>query len=128
MIGTHFGLGALEADCVFGVYRDGAPDPFAVTRLLVVDEDSPEPSSPSTRRFVGFAMWRAYLDAPPDGTRRTDSIPVGRQPRHTPTVWAVSARILVIDNYDSFVYNLVQYLGELGAEPVVYRDDAITTE
>jgi anthranilate synthase/aminodeoxychorismate synthase-like glutamine amidotransferase len=37
----------------------------------------------------------------------------------------VGARILVIDNYDSFVYNLVQYLGELGAEPVVHRDDAI---
>jgi anthranilate synthase/aminodeoxychorismate synthase-like glutamine amidotransferase len=36
------------------------------------------------------------------------------------------ARVLVIDNYDSFVYNLVQYLGELGAEPVVHRHDAIT--
>jgi len=36
--------------------------------------------------------------------------------------------ILVIDNYDSFTYNLVQYLGELGAEPVVYRNDAITIE
>jgi len=35
------------------------------------------------------------------------------------------ARILVVDNYDSFVYNLVQYLGELGAEPLVYRNDAI---
>lgn len=34
-------------------------------------------------------------------------------------------RVLVIDNYDSFVYNLVQYLGELGAEPVVYRNDAV---
>jgi len=34
-------------------------------------------------------------------------------------------RVLVIDNYDSFVYNLVQYLGELGAEPVVHRHDAI---
>jgi para-aminobenzoate synthetase component 2 len=34
-------------------------------------------------------------------------------------------RILVVDNYDSFVYNLVQYLGQLGAEPVVYRNDAI---
>lgn len=32
--------------------------------------------------------------------------------------------MLVIDNYDSFVYNLVQYLGELGAEPVVHRHDA----
>ena len=35
------------------------------------------------------------------------------------------ARILVVDNYDSFVYNLVQYIGQLGAEPVVYRNDAI---
>ena len=33
--------------------------------------------------------------------------------------------VLVIDNYDSFVYNLVQELGELGAEPVVHRNDAI---
>ena len=36
------------------------------------------------------------------------------------------ARILVIDNYDSFVYNLVQYLGELGADPVVVRNDALS--
>lgn len=34
--------------------------------------------------------------------------------------------ILVIDNYDSFTYNLVQYLGELGAEQSVYRNDEIT--
>ena len=38
---------------------------------------------------------------------------------------ASAARILVIDNYDSFVYNLVQYLGQLGSEPLVYRNDAI---
>ena len=36
--------------------------------------------------------------------------------------------ILVIDNYDSFTYNLVQYLGELGAEPVVHRNDAIAVD
>ncbi len=36
--------------------------------------------------------------------------------------------ILVIDNYDSFTYNLVQYLGELGADPVVRRNDAIGVE
>ncbi len=36
--------------------------------------------------------------------------------------------ILLIDNYDSFTYNLVQYLGELGQEPVVYRNDAVTLE
>ena len=35
-------------------------------------------------------------------------------------------RVLVVDNYDSFVYNLVQYLGELGAEPVVQRCDQFT--
>ena len=35
------------------------------------------------------------------------------------------SRVLVIDNYDSFVYNLVQYLGELGADPVVVRNDAL---
>jgi anthranilate synthase/aminodeoxychorismate synthase-like glutamine amidotransferase len=38
----------------------------------------------------------------------------------------VATRVLVIDNYDSFVYNLVQYLGELGAEPVVHRHDERT--
>jgi anthranilate synthase component 2 len=36
--------------------------------------------------------------------------------------------ILVLDNYDSFTYNLVQYLGDLGAEPVVRRNDEITVE
>ena len=40
----------------------------------------------------------------------------------------MGARVLVVDNYDSFVYNLVQELGELGAEPVVYRNDAISVE
>ncbi len=35
-------------------------------------------------------------------------------------------RVLVIDNFDSFVYILVQYLGELGAEPIVIRNDAAT--
>ncbi|MCX6947719.1 MAG: aminodeoxychorismate/anthranilate synthase component II [Verrucomicrobia bacterium] len=36
--------------------------------------------------------------------------------------------LLVIDNYDSFTYNLVQYFGELGADPQVRRNDAITPE
>jgi anthranilate synthase/aminodeoxychorismate synthase-like glutamine amidotransferase len=34
--------------------------------------------------------------------------------------------LLVLDNYDSFTYNLVQYAGELGADPIVYRNDALT--
>jgi anthranilate synthase component 2 len=37
-------------------------------------------------------------------------------------------KVLVIDNYDSFVYNLVQYIGELGSEPVVYRNDQTSLE
>jgi anthranilate synthase/aminodeoxychorismate synthase-like glutamine amidotransferase len=40
----------------------------------------------------------------------------------------VVARVLVIDNYDSFVYNLVQYLGELGATPIVHRNDALDVD
>ena len=34
--------------------------------------------------------------------------------------------LLMIDNYDSFTYNIVQYFGELGQEVQVYRNDAIT--
>jgi anthranilate synthase/aminodeoxychorismate synthase-like glutamine amidotransferase len=37
----------------------------------------------------------------------------------------VRVKVAVIDNYDSFVYNLVQYLGELGAQPLVHRNDEI---
>ena len=36
--------------------------------------------------------------------------------------------VLVIDNYDSFTYNLVQYLGELGADVAVYRNDQVTID
>jgi anthranilate synthase/aminodeoxychorismate synthase-like glutamine amidotransferase len=36
------------------------------------------------------------------------------------------SRLIVIDNYDSFTYNLVQYFGELGELPEVYRNDALT--
>jgi anthranilate synthase/aminodeoxychorismate synthase-like glutamine amidotransferase len=43
----------------------------------------------------------------------------------SPVTRALGPRVLVIDNYDSFVYNLVQYLGELGAEPIVHRHDAL---
>ena len=43
-------------------------------------------------------------------------------------ICACGVRVLVIDNFDSFTFNLVQYLGALGAEPTVVRNDAITTE
>ena len=73
-------------------------------------------------------MPRAYLGGRTSWVATQQTVLVGRRSATAPTVCDVSARILVIDNYDSFVYNLVQYLGELGAEPVVHRDDAITTE
>lgn len=41
---------------------------------------------------------------------------------------ASSPTVLVVDNYDSFTYNLVQYLGELGAQPVVWRNDAFDVD
>jgi anthranilate synthase/aminodeoxychorismate synthase-like glutamine amidotransferase len=52
---------------------------------------------------------------------------VQRAGRSAATVGDVP-RVVVIDNYDSFVYNLVQYLGELGAEPLVYRNDERTVD
>ena len=36
--------------------------------------------------------------------------------------------LLILDNYDSFTYNLVQYFGELGAEMKIFRNDALTVE
>jgi anthranilate synthase/aminodeoxychorismate synthase-like glutamine amidotransferase len=56
--------------------------------------------------------------------------------RETPLLhtWKMTAnvspapRVLVIDSYDSFVYNLVQYLGELGADPVVVRNDQLSVD
>ena len=53
------------------------------------------------------------------------TITVGVASHGPTTVGRMVARVLVIDNYDSFVYNLVQYIGELGAEPIVHRNDAI---
>jgi len=35
-------------------------------------------------------------------------------------------KVLILDNYDSFTFNLAQYIGELGAEPIVYRNDALS--
>jgi anthranilate synthase/aminodeoxychorismate synthase-like glutamine amidotransferase len=60
-----------------------------------------------------------------------DNDPVPRQKPREPKPHATKPRVpkprvLVIDNYDSFVYNLVQYLGELGAQPEVHRHDAMS--
>jgi len=47
---------------------------------------------------------------------------------HAETIIARSGMLLLIDNYDSFTYNLVHYLGELGADVVVHRNDALDVQ
>jgi para-aminobenzoate synthetase component 2 len=66
--------------------------------------------SPSTREDDPVST----LEAPPSVRPRSD----GGRP----------VRVLVVDNYDSFVFNLVQYLGQLGADPVVLRNDEVGIE
>lgn len=55
------------------------------------------------------------------------TLPAGGS-RYTPADAGTGARVLVVDNYDSFTFNLVQYLLELGAVVDVYRNDALTAE
>lgn len=55
-----------------------------------------------------------------------DEDPSPHEPGVMPERCSAPPRVVLIDNYDSFTYNLVQYLGELGAEVVVYRHDAIS--
>ena len=49
-------------------------------------------------------------------------------PRRPTTLPVMAPQVLVIDNYDSFVYILAQYLGELGIDPLVLRHDKISLE
>ncbi|MFA9516661.1 aminodeoxychorismate/anthranilate synthase component II [Halopenitus sp. H-Gu1] len=69
-----------------------------------------------------------------DGSGSDASTPAGSNDATPPTIeWRPGAadgdaRILVIDNYDSFVYNLVQYVGEVAGAVAVRRNDAITIE
>ncbi len=71
------------------------------------------------------------LGGPPLGVTRpglASLVFLGMVVQDTTVTLGQVATVLVIDNYDSFVYNLVQYLGELGADPVVHRNDAVTVE
>ena len=81
--------------------------PFGVTR------------PPPDFRFGGAIGHRAYVIAERIEERCRQS---------GAAILSPVARVLVIDSYDSFVYNLVQYLGELGADPVVVRNDALTVD
>ena len=53
---------------------------------------------------------------------------VNKERRAAPDFAYAKTMLLVIDNYDSFTYNLVQYLGELGAAMKIFRNDEITAD
>ena len=89
-------------------------EPPGVTRLLGV-------TRPPVLRFGG-ATARQCIPAPARHGLGERFGNAGRPRRSLPSV---GARVLVLDSYDSFVFNLVQYLGELGAEPIVHRNDAL---
>jgi len=63
-----------------------------------------------------------------DCKRLHSELPTHYSPLIDFTVCVRVSMLLVIDNYDSFTYNLVQYLGELGADVLVRRNDAVTVE
>jgi anthranilate synthase component 2 len=83
-------------------------------------------------RVVARPVDRPFRDAPPGPcfplAISDEDTQAGEDARIPPNIALVAPRILLVDNYDSFVYNLVQELGELGAEPVVHRNDAIDVE
>src|SRR3954451_20113796 len=91
-------------------------------------------STTSTRRVAARrratdprGCWPTMRHHPTRG-RPDGGQPPGVDAGAASTVRSVATRVLVIDNYDSFVYNLVQYLGELGADPVVHRNDELTID
>ena len=112
------------------VLRDRGRVPAAWVDRTVVRPGvgGPGPPGPTRPFFCGLAralVWPWLPWAKDSQSRRpvgagAGGPPVGRYDQRT-----MGTRVLVIDNYDSFVYNLVQELGELGADPVVHRNDAI---
>jgi para-aminobenzoate synthetase/4-amino-4-deoxychorismate lyase len=75
-----------------------------------------------TTTWLRDELWRLWDPAAGGDLTSTPPARVGAASALTP------ARVLFIDNYDSFVYNLVQYVGELGAETRVVRNDAVTVD
>jgi len=75
-----------------------------------------------TTSWLGDELNRLWLD--PAGGASATHPPPGHVAEAPPT----PAKVLFIDNYDSFVYNLVQYAGELGASAQVVRNDAVTVD
>ncbi len=74
-------------------------------------------------------MMMSTIDTPALSTLRLQQVLAGPDPSQFPVPGLSDLRIVVVDNYDSFTYNLVQYLGEIsGAEIRVFRNDRITVK
>lgn len=144
MIGIQLGGINWRRACL-GVYLDDAATSWcssflgAVTRLVPGCVPFGVTRPPPDFRFGGaiaeertpIQRVRLTVVVQPSSARAlTDGSQVRESTVGTPRRGArLSAmRVLVIDSYDSFVYNLVQYLGELGAEPVVVRNDELTVD
>ncbi len=111
-IGTQMGLTFWDRG-TGGVYR---PLPLGVTRLV-----APGLGAPAAVCFPLFGLAMAH-----DTHGMRLGVGAGDPHEGGTSVVAVVPKVLVIDNYDSFVYNLVQYLGELGADPTVLRHDELS--
>ena len=118
--GSHGGLSLAAVRDRRGVARRGGRPALAAAtwRRRAARRGGCPPGSPGLRSCASEEPRRRSLGS---AVGRSSARGVG-----DPAVGSVAPmRVLVLDNYDSFVFNLVQYLGELGAEPVVHRNDAI---
>ncbi len=101
-------------------------DPAAVDpdTLEVVTRPPASPGLPFAVTRPGASLVFLAMTSKSRGTR-TLGVPGPERSTSGGYGEGMVTRVVVIDNYDSFVYNLVQYLGELGADPVVVRNDAL---
>src|ERR1700712_1089858 len=94
--------------------------------------DAPAPAGRGSRRNTHTRLQLNSLSSHVRGraaSRRGSEVDVRRSKPSAHELASVQGvRVLVIDNYDSFTYNLVQYLGELGAEVTVVRNDHATVD
>ncbi|XP_062113243.1 anthranilate synthase beta subunit 1, chloroplastic-like [Humulus lupulus] len=81
----------------------------------------PTPSSPSSERRFGVKLGNGFAQKSSMAVAESNT-------RSTVSDKKIKSPIIVIDNYDSFTYNLCQYMGELGSHFEVYRNDELTVE
>ena len=112
---------------------------FCITiRTMLLKDGKVSPSRPAPGSWPIRTLKRSIQETLNKAARMMQAIAVGRKRvcnelnkrrKETKTFFRQEGNmILMIDNYDSFTYNLVQYLGQLGEEVAVHRNDEITLE